>query len=93
MEKPICYICRHRGPVPNSRHSSCCHPRVQDIQSRSGDLMMLMDGIVNRRRIPIFFPDLRVVFEEEGILNGWASWPFNFDPHWLVDCTGFEGVR
>jgi len=55
--------------------------------------MMLMDGIVNRRRIPIFFPDLRVVFEEEGILNGWASWPFNFDPHWLVDCTGFEGVR
>lgn len=25
-----------------------------------------------------------------GILNGWFFWPFNFDPVWLLSCTGFS---
>ena len=24
-----------------------------------------------------------------GVRNGWFSWPFNFDPSWLVSCDGF----
>jgi len=93
INKPMCYNCRHRGPVHNSRHSSCHHPRVQDIMSRSGDLLMLMDGIVNKRRIPYLFEDLKVVFAERGIIGGWALWPFNFDPLWLEQCSGFEEAK
>jgi len=25
-----------------------------------------------------------------GIRNGWFNWPLNFDPVWLIDCTGFS---
>lgn len=32
---------------------------------------------------------LRVKLHETGVRNGWANWPFNFDPVWLVACSGF----
>lgn len=25
-----------------------------------------------------------------GVRNGWFCWPFNFDPTWLISCTGFK---
>lgn len=25
-----------------------------------------------------------------GIRNGWFFWPFNFDPTWLISCTGYK---
>lgn len=25
-----------------------------------------------------------------GIRRGWCCWPFNFDPIWMVSCTGFK---
>jgi hypothetical protein len=26
-----------------------------------------------------------------GAKQGWFTWPYNFDPTWLVSCNGFEG--
>lgn len=26
----------------------------------------------------------------QGVTNGWFNWPWNFDPTWLIGCTGFE---
>jgi hypothetical protein len=26
----------------------------------------------------------------QGIKNGWFCWPINFDPTWLVSCSGFS---
>ncbi len=31
--------------------------------------------------------------QPHGIKNGWFSWPWNFDPVWLVSCDGWEGVE
>jgi len=31
----------------------------------------------------------RVEGDEWGIKNGWFLWPFNFDPAWLKDCSGY----
>lgn len=31
-----------------------------------------------------------VIGNNHGIANGWFIWPFNFDPTWLVSCTGYE---
>jgi len=25
-----------------------------------------------------------------GIRSGWFFWPWNFDPTWLISCTGFK---
>ena len=30
-----------------------------------------------------------VVGNPLGIRKGWFSWPYNFDPVWLVSCDGF----
>lgn len=60
--------------------------------SKSTALLRLMEGIVNEQRIPYFYPDLKVVFGEEGLKEGWASWPFNFDPLWLEECSGHKEV-
>ncbi len=85
-----CLTCKHRGSVPNSRHSSCKHPQAQAILSRSGDLLVLMNGIVNERRIPYFYSNFKVELRDEAFLEGWASWPINFDPIWLEACTVYE---
>lgn len=31
-----------------------------------------------------------VVGNNAGIARGWFKWPFNFDPTWLVSCSGFQ---
>jgi hypothetical protein len=31
-----------------------------------------------------------VVGHEHGKVNGWFSWPYNFDPVWLEKCDGFS---
>ncbi len=28
--------------------------------------------------------------DPRGIRSGWFSWPYNFDPAWLVSCDGFK---
>jgi hypothetical protein len=27
---------------------------------------------------------------QHGIDNGWFRWPLNFDPRWLISCSGFS---
>lgn len=33
---------------------------------------------------------LGITANEIGIRRGWFNWPHNFDPVWLLTCTGFE---
>lgn len=88
-----CLTCQYRGSVPNSRHSSCQHPKVNDILGDHELLLRYMDGIINRHLIPNFYEDLKVEFAKEAIMEGWASFPFNFDPIWLRQCTGYQEVE
>jgi len=90
-KKPICYQCAHRGPVRNSRHSSCHHPIAEDLTRR--DLHRVMNGIITENKIPWLYDDLHVEFADQGIAQGYVLWPFNFDPIWLIQCTGFEEAR
>lgn len=88
----FCSTCKHAGDVYNSCHASCKHPAVNEIISNSDDLMFLLDGIVNKKKIPYIHMSLKVDIKKQGIEGGWASWPFNFDPMWLDNCTGYEEV-
>ena len=31
-----------------------------------------------------------VQLHPHGVKNGWASWPYEFDPIWIEDCKFFE---
>ena len=85
-----CLTCRYRGTVPNSRHSSCKHPAAESVLSNSEDLLALMKSIANEGRIPYLYPGFKVEFDQAGVIQGYALWPFNFDPIWLEECTGYE---
>jgi len=34
-----------------------------------------------------------VIFDPHAVEQGWASWPFNFDPIWLRFCYIWETLR
>jgi hypothetical protein len=52
-----------------------------------------MNGIITENKIPWLYDDLHVEFADQGIAQGYVLWPFNFDPIWLIQCTGFEEAR
>lgn len=33
---------------------------------------------------------IKVALNEHGVKNGWALWPFNFDPIWVQECNSFK---
>ena len=37
-------------------------------------------------------PVMTVKGHPHGIRSGWFVFPFNFDPVWLLECSGFEAV-
>jgi hypothetical protein len=91
-EKAKCLTCMYRGPVPHSRHSSCHHPRVDDIMGDHDTLAKLIDLLAGGIT-PNFFDDLRIEITEGAIESRWALWPFNFDPVWIESCTGYMDAR
>lgn len=91
MTKPNCYKCIHQGDVPGSAHSSCKHPKAG-----GGDpLGMLMATFASVGRVdPVGDADgaekLDIKANPHGVRMGWFNWPYNFDPTWLEECSGFE---
>lgn len=86
-----CNKCVHRASAgSNTRHSRCNHPTIDNIMSDHDVLILIMDGLVNKHKIPQGLWDLDVDVEEGAIANGWGLWPFNFDPLWVKSCTGFK---
>ncbi len=95
-DKPNCYKCRFRGKVPGSAHSYCHAIAVINGGSMEAKAyeqaiaagMMIGDTTV----IPLLnftesaYPIPMVGFRETGIRKGWALWPVNYDPAWLLWC-------
>ena len=89
MSKPDCYKCQYRGEVPGSAHSSCHHPAYASLD---GNPLAALIGILGKRA-PLAKVDaegITVKGNENGIRHGWFQHPFNFDPVWLEECTGFK---
>ena len=91
-DKPNCYLCVHRQPVPNSAHSSCTHPAtVDDHHHELASVIRTMGKRTGIARMQSAAAEqLSVVGAERGIRRGWFLWPVNFDPVWLESCNGFE---
>jgi len=88
---PDCYKCKHRRNSPGSAHSACHHPAYQKFHE---DPQLTLIGILASvgRTLPIVVDveGIKVRGNRHGISNGWFNHPFNFDPIWLEECTGYE---
>jgi hypothetical protein len=97
----LCYRCKYRGKVSGSEHSKCNHPMCRAlVENKTLDLFATL-GSVGRFQNPIIgtikyryvyvFPieGLFVKAHMHGVESGWFNFPFNFDPRWLIDCSGF----
>jgi hypothetical protein len=93
MTKGKCYDCIHRRECAGSAHSSCAHPK-SGLKNASPLMEMMAIFASVGRTGPALEVDgmkaLGIGLNPHGVRRGWANWPFNFDPIWLVECTGFE---
>ena len=85
-----CLKCQYSGTLENSRHSTCQHPEVRRIINDSSLLPALIEALFNKTPIIGLFNGFRIEREQQGIDGNWCLWPFNFDPIWLKECTGFK---
>jgi len=86
MTKPDCYKCKHRGRLEGNAHSKCVHPATNKIHADPlCEFIALFGGCP-----PVNIQGFTIKFNPVGIRRGWAMWPFNFDPVWLEECSGFE---
>ena len=91
MGKPNCYKCEYRGTVPGSCHSSCHHPAFKDAHSDPmGQIMAIFASVRRVAPVQVKGEGIKVRGNPHGIRNGWFNHPFDFDPTWLDECTGFK---
>ncbi|MHA1291112.1 MAG: hypothetical protein ACTSQJ_00420 [Promethearchaeota archaeon] len=97
--RPDCYKCKYKGNLPGSAHICCKHPVFKPILD--DPIGQLFSAFASVRIFPPVLAigkigeigekaGIVVKGDPHGIRNGWFNHPFNFDPVWLLECTGFE---
>lgn len=79
MPKPNCYACKHRRNVPGDAHSVCGALPAELIFDAMA-LFLLTAGQVHAGKVV-------VTAHPHGVRSGWCSWPINFDPVWIDQCS------
>lgn len=77
-----CYNCKYRQGVVGSCHSSCKYP----IDSAKAAIMFMTGATSLATKDQSFI----IEGNPHGVRNGWFTWPIDFDPTWVVLCTGFK---
>ena len=89
--KPNCYECKYRGDIIGDAHSKCNHPAFEKIMNNSFAQVMGIFASVGRvAPIQVQGEGIIVNGNPYGIKHGWFNHPFNFDPMWLTECSGFQ---
>jgi hypothetical protein len=82
--KPNCYECKFRQELGWSAHSKCVGWKKNEDEHFSYHAMVELALATGQIKLD------GVKFHQHGIDNGWAQWPNNFDPCWLLECKFFE---
>ena len=90
MSQPNCYECKHRRGLVGSAHSSCQHPKTGNAHGDPLNEVMAIFASVGRVPPRQAATALHVTGHPTGKRRGWFNWPWNYDPHWLLTCDGFE---
>lgn len=53
-------------------------------------LPLLIKALADGTPIIRLFNGFRIERDQQGIDGDWCLWPFNYDPIWLKECTGFK---
>jgi len=87
-----CWECRHRGRVPGSAHSTCNHPDAKpegDTDPVAGLMAIFASAGRLAPMVGTGIEALEIKLNLHGVANGWANWPWDFDPIWVQNCNGF----
>lgn len=79
-DKPNCHQCKHHRRIPGDAHIGCDHPEAHVI----GLMAVITFAEASYKS------GLAVKLSRHGVDQGWAMWPVNFDPIWLLECNRFE---
>jgi|LSQX01.2.fsa_nt_gb hypothetical protein len=86
-----CNKCRFRGKAgSNTLHSKCNHEAVDFILSDHDALRFVFDNFSRKKKVTSGLFGLKIKVREGVVVQGWAYWPFNFDPRCIISCSGFE---
>jgi len=91
--KPNCYECKFRGGLAGNAHSCCKHPDFASaMDDPLGQILGIFAGVgrISPIQADSTDADIYVKGNPHGIERGWFNHPWNFDPVWLEECTGFE---
>ena len=90
MDRPDCYKCVHRGEVPGSAHSRCKHPAFASASANPlNELFAIFASVGRVGPVQYTTPACKVKGNPHVIRNGWFNHPYNFDPVWWEECSGF----
>lgn len=80
-----CHGCVHHRTLATGQ-TSCHHPLTEWAHR------LPVAGTIEEwgHALPMPVAGMRVVANPMAVSLGYWSWPFSFDPTWLVDCSAFE---
>ena len=84
-----CHKCIYSRSIPGDCHLSCSHIIAKHPELGMKIMVAIVSGQVNGFKTIGDVPG-ELSINPHGIKNGWASWPLNFDPIWIDECTFFK---
>lgn len=87
-EGPNCFDCMYSRTLPWNTHLSCHCPAAQ---RRHAEPLLKAMGMKGKQSPPhirkvcdISLEMVGLTADPHGVENGWALWPYNYDPVWLI---------
>ncbi len=89
-----CYQCKFRGTVPGSAHSSCTVIRklgegMEEANIAALEVAFMTGHAKLSTTTENGEEEDAIKLNPHGVKNGWANWPFDFDPVWVEKCDVF----
>jgi hypothetical protein len=76
-----CHDCIYKKSIPGNTHISCAGPATILKSETVSYLLAIAPSSIVIENKPI------VTIDEHGTKKGWAYWPINFDPIWIISCN------
>ncbi|MHA1333266.1 MAG: hypothetical protein ACTSPL_04225 [Candidatus Odinarchaeia archaeon] len=86
-----CWKCKWHRRIAGDVHIKCAHPEAEKLKAATINEVLLR-VFAGWEIVPLIPKDfaLKIKLDPIGIKRGWANWPWNFDPIWVEECSGFE---
>jgi hypothetical protein len=79
MSDHRCNTCEYAGSIPGNAHTTCNSPVFKTENDKFVLFMAIVGGTPVGPR-----------FEYNAFIQGWANWPVDFDPVWMIGGCGLH---